>query len=135
MKAFDAPAREECTCQRPRSNTPVGALVLLNDPSFVEAARKLAELAMRGTDPDDSSRAAQMFRRAISRIPEERELRVLVDLYQSHLDHYQAMKTEAKKLVSTGISEVPDDLPVAELAAWTSVARAILNMHEFVTRF
>jgi len=134
MKAFDAPSREECSCERPRSNTPVGALVMLNDPSFVEAARNLAELVMRSDATDAEGRVDMMFRRALSRYPSPAERDVLTSLLQSHLSHYQANPDQAALIVQTGVSPVPDDLSKPELAAWTSVARALMNLHEFVTR-
>ncbi|MCH2181984.1 MAG: DUF1553 domain-containing protein, partial [Mariniblastus sp.] len=134
MKAFDAPSREECTCERPRSNTPVGALVLLNDPSFVESARKLAELAMRGEADTVADRAEAMFRRVLSRPPSSAEREIMTGLFQDHWKHYQAEPEQAEQVVQTGISEVPTDLSKPELAAWTSVARTLLNLHEFVTR-
>ena len=134
MKAFDAPSREECSCERPRSNTPVGALVMLNDPSFVEAARNLAELTMRDTATDVGSRVDMMFRRALSRNPSPRERKVMTGLFQAHLTHFQANPAQAELIVQTGISEVPADLSKSELAAWTSVGRTVMNLHEFVTR-
>ena len=134
MKAFDAPSREECACDRPRSNTPVGALVLLNDPSFVESARKLAELTLQGPEVTVADRVDQLFRRALSRHPRPQERDVLIQLYQSHLAHYQAAPKQAELLIETGVSEVPVELSKAELAAWTSVARTVMNLHEFVTR-
>ncbi|MEE2826820.1 MAG: PSD1 and planctomycete cytochrome C domain-containing protein [Planctomycetota bacterium] len=134
MKAFDAPSREECTCERPRSNTPVGALVLLNDPSFVESARKLAELTMRSEAEGAADRTEIMFRRVLSRPPSAAEREILVGLFQDHWKHYQAEPEQAEQVVKTGISEVPTDLAKPELAAWTSVARTLLNLHEFVTR-
>ncbi|MCH2179268.1 MAG: PSD1 and planctomycete cytochrome C domain-containing protein [Mariniblastus sp.] len=134
MKAFDAPSREECACDRPRSNTPVGALVLLNDPSFVESARKLAELALQEPQSTVADRVDQLFRRALSRHPRSQERDVLIQLYQSHLAHYQSAPKQAELLIATGVSEVPVDVSKAELAAWTSVARTVMNLHEFVTR-
>jgi hypothetical protein len=134
MKAFDAPAREECTCQRPQSNTPIGALVLLNDPSYVEAARKLAERVLHEDAEDTASRVREMFRLALSRGPDAREVAILVDLHDRHRRHYASQTADAEALVGTGISPSPADLPVEDVAAWASVARAIMNLHEFVTR-
>jgi hypothetical protein len=134
MKAFDAPAREECTAQRPRSNTPLAALVLLNDPSYVEAARVFAERTIREGGDNTRSRLDWMFARSVSRPPSDQEQSLLQQLWQSHLRQYKEQPQEAKKLVSVGLSPVPDDVDVVELAAWTSVARTILNLHETITR-
>jgi hypothetical protein len=135
MKSFDAPSREECTCERPRSNTPIGALVLLNDPSYVEAARNLAARAWTVTrDGDEQSMLQNMFQLALSRSPSEQEAQVLQQLYQAHREHYRTTPAEADELTSIGLSPRSPDIPVQELAAWTSVARTIMNLHEFITR-
>ena len=133
MKAFDAPSREECTAERPRSNTPLAALVMLNDPSYVEAARVLAENTIR-TAKTDEARAVHLFRRTLTRQPNARELGVLQQLFKTESARFQANETAAKELISTGQYPVPQDIPAAELATWTTVARAVMNMHEFITR-
>jgi hypothetical protein len=134
MVAFDAPSREECTCERPRSNIPQQALVLLNDPEFVEAARAFAQKALAEGGPDDAQRLRWMFRRATSREPQEPEVHILRELLQKHRQHYQAQPEEARRLLSVGDHPVPPTIPPAEVAAWTSVARALLNLHETITR-
>lgn len=134
LKAFDAPPREESTCERPRSNTPVGALVLLNDPSFVEAARNLAARAVAEFE-GESGRVSGLMRLALGRSASPREAVVLENLYHQHLDHFLANPDQAEQLLSVGISPRSDRASPAELAAWTSVARTILNLHEFITRF
>ncbi len=133
MKSFDAPAREECTAERPRSNTPLAALVLLNDPSYVEAARVFAENTIKTNESTDQ-RIDSLMQRALSRPPVDRESKVLAQLYNSQLKHYRQHQDEAKQLISLGLTTVDEDLDVAETAAWTSVARTIFNMHEFVNR-
>jgi hypothetical protein len=132
--AFDAPSREECTVDRPRSNTPLQALVLLNDPTYLEAARVFAERMIRegGTGVGDRLRWA--FQRALSRALKPPEEAVLTDLYEKHRVEYSTDKKGAAELVSVGEWPVPKDLDVSELAAWTSVARAIFNLHEMITR-
>jgi hypothetical protein len=132
--AFDAPTREECTVERPRSSTPLQALALLNDPTYVEAARVFAERIMRDGGADPAARVGWAYRRALSRDarPEERD--VLLALYEKHRAEYAADPDAARKLVGTGDYPVPKDLDAAELAAWTSVARVILNLHESITR-
>jgi hypothetical protein len=131
MLAFDAPSREECTCERPRSNIPQQALVLLNDPEFVEAAKVLAAKAIKA-GADDSGRVAWVFERATGRQPNAGEAKVLLELLGKHRKEFSADVEGAKKLLGVGAASVPKE-PV-ELAAWTSIARVVLNLHETVTR-
>jgi hypothetical protein len=134
LLAFDASSREECTVERPRSNTPLQALVLLNDPTYVEAARVLAGRVIRegGTAANDRLRLA--FRLVLARAPTPEEAAVLTALYEKHARQYAANVEAAKKLLEVGQTRPPDGVPPAELAAWTSVTRAILNLHETITR-
>jgi hypothetical protein len=133
--AFDAPSREECTAERNRSNTPTQALVLLNDPIFVEAARVFAERTMRQGGADTPQRIDWAVRRALSRAPTQDELTVLADLHERHRRYYLGNVEEARKLLTVGETPAPQDIDAAELAAWTSVARTILNLHETITRY
>jgi hypothetical protein len=133
LLAFDASTREECTAERPRSSTPLQALVLLNDPVYVEAARVFAERTMR-QGGDKVQRLHWAFRRTLSREPRPEEEKVLLALFQHHLSEYSADHSAAQHLVKTGDWPVPGDLDIAELAAWTSVARVLLNLHETITR-
>ena len=135
LLAFDAPTREECTAERPRSNIPQQALALLNDPTYVEAARVFAEKIVREGGADPTARIQWAFGRALSRDANADELKVLTDLLQKHTQHYGQDAEAAKALVSNGAAPVPQDLNVSELAAWTSVARTILNLHEAITRY
>jgi hypothetical protein len=132
--AFDAPTREECTVDRPRSSTPLQALVLLNDPTYVEAARVFAERIVREGGANAADRLSWAFHRVLSRAVKPEERTVLAALYEKHLAEYNADKTAAGKLVSTGEATSPKDMDVVELAAWTSVARVLLNLHETITR-
>jgi mono/diheme cytochrome c family protein len=134
LLAFDAATREECTVERPRSSTPLQALVLLNDPTYVEAARVFAEHILKEGGTTTTEKFAWAFRRAVSRNIKPEELKLLTDLHDKHLKEFNADKEAAKKLVSAGEWPVAKDVNVAELAAWTSVARAILNLHETITR-
>ena len=133
MKSFDAPAREECTCERPQSNTPLSALVLLNDPSYVEAARNMAALAYKQNLTTDQQRITWMFRQALTRDPNKREIEVLGNLLIEHQKYFSENPKAAKALNAIGISTSKTDAP-SDLAAMTSVARTILNLHEFITR-
>ncbi len=135
MKAFDAPSREECAANRPQSNTPLQSLVLLNDPSFVEAAKALAVRILESDAATDLERIDLAFRRAFSRRATERERDVLLAFLGGQEVHYGENRSEASKLLSTGLSPVPSEIDTAELAAWTSVSRALLNKHEFVMKY
>ena len=132
--AFDAPSREECTAERPRSSTPLQALVLLNDPIYVEAARALAEDILREPVGDPSARATRAFHRVLSRTPRADELALLVNLYAKHKSEYTQARDGANKLIATGAKPVAGGMDPAEMAAWTSVTRVLLNLHETITR-
>ena len=137
MKTFDAPSREECTAARPRSSTPLAALVLLNDPSYVEAARSLADLVI-GQHADASARIDSIFQRAFSRDATAEEHAVVLELLQAHLEFFDGHIEEAKELISIGqtveADEIQSHVTPVERAAWTSVCRAVFNVHEFVLR-
>lgn len=135
LKAFDAPSREECTAKRARSNTPLQALVLLNDPTFVEAARVFAQRIMHEGGQSAEERIDWAYQHAVSRPPETAIAAQLQSLYERHLAHYQDNLDEAEKLIAHGGAEHAKDLDAAELAAWTSVARVIMNLHETITRY
>ena len=135
LKAFDAPSREECTVRRPRSNTPLAALVLLNDPTFVEAASAYASHIMREGGTSDESRVRFAFQTAVSRAPDEQEQAVLLQLLRS----WRATATDVGDDVlavaaAATLYRPPPALDASEHAAWTAVARACLNLGEFVTR-
>jgi hypothetical protein len=134
LKAFDAPTREECTVERPRSSTPLQALVLLNDPTYVEAGRVLAERMMKEGGATPADRLNWAYRRAVSRPVKPQEAKLLLELYARHKADFTKDGEAARKLIGTGERPVPADLDAVELAAWTSVARVILNLHETITR-
>lgn len=133
LSTFDAPDRETCTVRRPRTNTPLQALILLNDPTYVEASRKLAErlLTEAGSDRD---RVALAFRLTLARPPAERELEVLLRIYQAQAVVYHGNRAAALELLGVGDSRPDATLDAAELAAWTVVASAILNLDETLTK-
>jgi hypothetical protein len=134
LVAFDVPSREECTNERPRSNTPLQALVLLNDPTFVEAARVFAGRMIQQGGTDAPQRLDYAFQRAVGRPATPGEIQVLTALVAKHRAAYTADPASAQQLVAEGESQPPENVDVSELAAWTSVARVILNLHETVTR-
>jgi hypothetical protein len=132
---FDAPSREEGTCERARSNTPQQALTLLNDPTYVEAARVLAQrILSECREADVPGRVTWAWRLALSRSPGPEEIGVLADLYAKHRKQYAAEPKSAEGLISVGDAPKPKDIDPMELAAWTSVSRTILNLHEVMTR-
>jgi hypothetical protein len=133
MFAIDAPTRETCVVRRQRTNTPLMALVLMNDPTFVEAARALAERAMMDAD-DVQSRIAWMFERATSRRPDAAEYDVLLSVYQRQHNVFGGNTDAALKLLSVGESPRDEQLDPAEHAALTVVANLILNMDETITK-
>jgi hypothetical protein len=135
LLAFDAPTREECTAERTRSNIPQQALALLNDPTYVEAARAFAARILRQGGTEAGGRLAWAYREALSRAPRPDEAQTLGALLQKERALYTADPAAADELVKTGLSPVPKDLNVSELAAWTNIARVILNLHETITRF
>ncbi len=136
MANFDAPSREECTADRTVSNTPQQALTLLNDPSFVEAARALAQRAMKepGTHAFEA-RLAHAFRLVLAREPTLEEAQGLKAFYATQLDHYTAEPADAAKLAGVGLYPTALDLDPPELAAWTQVARVLLNLNETLMRY
>jgi hypothetical protein len=130
---FDAPARDECAAQRPGSNTPQQALTLLNDPTFVEAARLFAARVVASGKTDDA-RLRHAFRNALARDPIAKELNSMQQFLATQREHYRANLPEAQKLLDVGNAPTPGG-EAAELAAWTSVARVILNLQEVITRY
>jgi hypothetical protein len=134
LLAFDAPSREECTVERPRSSTPLQALVLLNDPNFVEAARAFAGRIMRAGGASDSERITWAFRQALSRGPKPEEANILAELLARHRREFTSDPDAAKQLLQVGDVAPAKHVSPAELAAWTSIARVILNLHETITR-
>lgn len=134
LAAFDASSREECTVDRPKSNTPQQALVLLNDPTYVEAARSLAGWTLQKGGSTTAERLEFAFRQALIRSPREEEAKILTALLEKHQSEFAAEKESAASFLKVGDLKSPDALDPAELAAWTNVCRVILNLHETITR-
>jgi hypothetical protein len=130
LKAFDAPSREESCARRSSSNTPLQALSLLNDPTFVEAAKVFAEKTLE-KEMSNSERIQQMFEKATSRPPEKEELQTLTKYFESQLKHYKANPNEIEPLLSAGMYKAHYKSP--EMAAYTALARVLLNLHETIT--
>ncbi|MGD9858307.1 MAG: DUF1553 domain-containing protein, partial [Planctomycetaceae bacterium] len=131
---FDATTRETCSVRRSRTNTPLQALTLMNDVTFVEAARVLATHALREAGPTPQDRLTYLFQRTAGRSPTSAETDILTTAVERHREHYTANVAAAEKLIDVG--EMPPDASIApaELAAWTSVASVILNLDEVVTK-
>lgn len=142
LKALDAPSREECTAERPRSNTPLEALALLNDPTFVIASQSFASRLLRAIpsaegDLGIDDRLDHAMRLAVGRDASEAERTILRQLYQSEYDRYQGDDTACNAFLSSVPANAvawPADAPAAERAAWSSVARTVLNLHETLYR-
>jgi hypothetical protein len=155
LVAFDAPTRELCTAVRPRTNTPLQALVLMNDPTYVEAARALAQRVLEEGGRDLADRLGCAFRLCTGRAPTSREAQILSRVYHQHLGNYREDGKAAEALVRVGESgsrsvgqqcsplaprvDSPTRgasglLDVGELAAWTAVASLLLNLDETITR-
>jgi hypothetical protein len=134
LLTFDAPDRESCTVRRSRTNTPLQALVLLNDPTYVEAARKMAERVIVQGGSSDDERLVFAFRLATARRPSAAELGVLRTLLKAQRDVYRADAKAALRLLAVGESPRDARLEPAELAAWSMVCSAILNLDETVTK-
>jgi len=130
---FDAPSRDECSAQRVLSNTPQQALTLLNDPTFVEAARLFAARLV-GAEASDAARLRHGFLLALARPPKAAELASLQTFVATQREHFRAHPEEAPQLLQIGLAPRSAGDPI-ELAAWTSVARVILNLQEVITRY
>jgi len=134
MQIFDAPSREYCVVRRERTNTPKAALALLNDVQFVEAARQLAQRIMTEGGDTDAARATFAFRLATARSPKAEERVVLLDTYRSLLLEYEQDPDAAMALINYGETPRDESLDTNQLAAWTMVASAILNLDETITK-
>jgi hypothetical protein len=134
LKALDAPMREECTAKRQRSNTPLAALTLLNDPTYVEAARCFAERILKSESIDDAQRFDFAYREALSRLPSDPDRKLLANLLSESRAYYGKSQRSAEALLAVGEADLWDGVPPQELAAWCMVARAVLNLAETTTR-
>lgn len=134
LLAFDAPNREECAADRPRSNTPLQALVLLNDPCFVEAARVFAQRVLTADAKSDADRIEWAVLQSVGRIvrPEERDL--LLNLLQRQREEYASHPELVDALLKIGSAPVPEGLDRTEIAVFTGLTRTLLNLHETITR-
>jgi hypothetical protein len=134
LQAFDAPEREFCMVRRSVTNTPLQALVLMNDPTYVEASRKFAERVLTEVAAVPKDRIRYAYRLALDRAPTDDELRVLTNLFSAQLAAFRKDTAAATKLLTVGESPRNERLNVAELAAWTTVASVLLNLDETITK-
>lgn len=132
---FDAPMRDECTANRPNSNTPQQALTLLNDPTFVEAARVMAERLLVEKSSDDAARIQTAFGLALGRRAGDKEISSLNAFLKEQREAYRKNSVDAGKIIRVGLSPVADKPDPVELAAWTSLCRVVLNLQETITRY
>ena len=134
MQIFDAPTREKCIINRSRTNTPLQALVLLNDVQFVEAARNLAERILSAANKTDEQRIADLYEIVLSRPPYPAELPVVLEVLRDAQQRYGTDRESAKKLLGFGESKRKESIDVATHAAWTMLCSMVLNLDETVTR-
>jgi hypothetical protein len=134
MNAFDAPSREACVVRRERTNTPLQALLLLNEKQYFECARALAERVLREGGPTTEARLTYLFRLAAARRPDAGELAELASVYRDHLAEYTRDVEAAKKLIAVGESKPDAKRNPSELAAWTMVANLVLNLDEVINK-
>ena len=134
MQIFNAPTREHATVRRERTNTPLQALVTMNDPQFVEASRYLAQAAMKQTEPGFAERLGFMTVRLLSRELDANEQAVAELSFQEFMSQYQSDTDAADRLLATGESAVDESLPRIELAAWTMMANQLMNLDESLNK-
>jgi hypothetical protein len=134
FSTFDAPNREVCTLRRGRTNTPLQALVTLNDPAFIEAAQGLARRVIAEAGPAREQRIRHAFRIVLSRTPSETELRRLGSLLEESWNNFSADKERALKMAVDPIGPLPSGFDPVELATWTAFSNVLLNLDETLMR-
>jgi hypothetical protein len=134
MSTFDAPSRENCTVRRPRTNTPLQALALMNDRQYVDSSRRLAERMILEGGASPEQRLVYGFRWMTARQPTDRELTVLRKSLDQQLAAFQADKASADKLLAYGDSTRNQNLDPVEHAAWTMIANLLINLDETITK-
>jgi uncharacterized protein DUF1553 len=134
MTTEDAPSREFCTMRRERTNTPLQALLMMNEKQYVECARAFGERAMKQPNRSPEGRIAWMFRVATGRLPEPDEAHELMNAYRDVAARFAGDDAAAKKLISIGATKADPALPPTELAAWTMTANIILNLDEVMNK-
>ena len=134
MTIFDAPTREKCMVERPRTNTPLQALVTMNDPQFLEASRHIANRIMKDGGKTIRDRVEYAYRLVTSRKPKPIVTQILIGAFKEELENYKKDTEAAGKILSVGTTKHDESLNASEHAAWTIVASIILNLDEVITR-
>ncbi|MES2697153.1 MAG: DUF1553 domain-containing protein, partial [Verrucomicrobiota bacterium] len=134
VQVLDGPTRETCVVRRPRTNTPLQALMLLNDEGFVEAARGLAATVLAHRDASRDQRIVELFRRATARPPDAKEVLALARLHDNQHRRFAAEPAAAAQLLAIGQSSLGRNLDPVEAATWTAVAQVVLNLDEVIMR-
>jgi hypothetical protein len=135
MATFDAPSREVCVLKRDRTNTPLQALVTLNDPVYIEAAQGLARrVLLHEADqaPDDTSRLSRMFQLVLTRKPSDAEIQSMHKLLQASREDLKDRADQAMKLATEPIGKIPEQLSPQELASWVLIGNVLMNLDEFL---
>jgi hypothetical protein len=131
---FDAPSRETCTVRRARTNTPLQALALMNDPVYVESARAFGYRIMQNGGSSAADRTKYAFRAALGRNPTETELGRMTKAFENELNHFLNHRADANQIVNIGATPPPTNVDVVELAAWTMIGQVLLNLDETITK-
>jgi hypothetical protein len=134
MDIFDAPSREECLVRRERTNTPLQALVTMDDPQFVEAARVLAQNALLASHGNVDRELRYMANRLLTRDLDQKERAIVAQSYRDYLAYYESDAGSATKLISVGESKTDSALPKPQLAAMTMVANELMNLDEVLVK-
>ena len=134
LEAFNAPNREVCTVRRERTNTPLQALVTLNDPQFFEAARVLAENALRHGEGDQAKTLGYIAEKTLCRPLKQQEVEIITENLGLYTAHYKSHVDDAKKLISVGDSKVDETLDPVQLAAYTMICNQVLNLDEVLNK-
>ena len=132
MDIFNAPSRETCIVRRERTNTPLQALATMNDPQFVEAARWLAQHALKQANVE--GQVNFMADRLLSRDLDAKEMAIVLASYRDYLSYYDSKPDDAKRLLAVGESKADESLPKPQFAALTMVANELLNMDEVLVK-
>ena len=134
MDIFNAPAREFCTVRRERTNTPLQALVTLNDPQFVEAARHLAQLTLKQGGDKDAARLDFLAKRLLARPLQPNEQKIVLASLNDLLAYYTLRSDDANELISVGESKADPALDKGTLAAWTMLVNQLMNLDEVLCK-
>ena len=134
MQIFDAPDRNFCTVKRTLSSSPLQALVLLNDPQFIEASRSIALRMLQEGGDKLNNQLSYGFRLVTGRLPNTKEMKLLRNMYNVQQEHYQKNIKKAEKILSIGEAPLPKNVRLVETASFADIALALINTDEFFTR-